>query len=284
MSNPVTSAQNRTVTQNTSNNRTNSTTSNSDQRTFNGFKTNINIVIDGNPVFGFLAEDGLSIGLKNNWGKLFGDGNLFAALSKSIGQLNALDLNFTSLGDIPNQLKDKAGKFYAAGKAAITGKGSASLGESGGAMTAHVVTNTPMFWTGTEPLDLNITFYQIAESSGDIMNTYRRLLYGASPKIDDPKGVITTVTKTADTFIKVYGLEFRDVVVTNLVCKVKGPFDNVMSPAIGEYNLVAKSQKMVDKDRILEIFKNNPSTVEEDKLIDAVSSNIPIGLSNFGLG
>lgn len=201
----------------------------------------IAVTVGGHTIRGYLAEEGFQLILSNKYDKLFGDGNIFSTTAKGIQQAKIL------FGDINADLP---------GKAMALAKGeSVSFATSKDSIIAGVVTNSPMFWTGTEPLKLNLKFFQIAESEGEIKESYYKMLYNGSPDLYNSQAIISTVTYELNISVEVYGLYFTNILLRSLTCNIKGPFDKAGSPVVGEYDMSLESAKMVDKARIKEVFQ-----------------------------
>ena len=42
----------------------------------------------------------------------------------------------------------------------------------------------------------------------------------------------------------------------SVTCNIRGPFDSELSPVIGEYNITGKTEKIIDKAKIDEIWND----------------------------
>jgi len=196
-------------------------------------------------LFGFLTDEGLDLSLKNNF-------------------KNALDFGLLENAQ--------------AGLAGIKGLiGSIGGGEVGGYISGgfggnSIILNAPYYWQGTDPITLSVALYQIADSEGDIIENYQRILEILSPGMGTATGEQAakgiTIAGNGPGLIKVHyfpekGTGEGRVIFGPCLCqsasmKIAPPYNSKYMPIIGNYNFGLQVSRILDRTQIKNIF-NNPN-------------------------
>lgn len=193
-------------------------------------------------LFGFLTDEGLDLGLTNKF-------------------KNALDFGFF-----------EAAQALGAGLKGLAG----AVGESeqygyikGGIGNSNIILNAPYYWQGTDPINLGVSLYQIADNEKDIIENYQRIMEILSPTMGIPEGGAESVTLAGNGPGLVYvhyfpkdGVGSGKIVFGPCLCekvsmKVKPPYNSQYMPIIGEYTFNLLVSRIIDRTQIAEIFGNS---------------------------
>ena len=216
----------------------------------------VELTLNGYVFPGFIDESGIQLAVYNNYEDLF-VGGLAGAVGQTWQQLSAAGQTWQQLKVLESVGKQalNSENIKKAFNATKTLAGAATINNK----ASGVIMNTVLYWTGSNPLDISFKFYQIAQSHGEIMNNYRTALIQCSPDLKGGgnDGLIWGVDEPLKkgSSIDLWGnLKLEEILVESLTVNIRGPFDKKKSPVIGEYTFKGKTQKIVSKKLIEDLW------------------------------
>jgi hypothetical protein len=223
---------------------------------------------------GFLGEEGMTFSLTNRFqnalelgGSIFGQlqeiGVSVKAIAPEIGQL---------LGNIPGVKNITKGAQLSLSQ---TANSYISLGGTGN----NIILNAPYHWQGTNPIEFDISLFQIADQEEDIINSYQRVLEILSPKFPytdtqnqrggqnkdvigygEGPGYAMVHYFPVDGQFKQNGEGSGTLILGPCLCpsvsmEIKAPYSEKYLPIIGAYRFHMQAARLLDRGAINKIFQ-----------------------------
>jgi len=199
-------------------------------------------------LYGFVSDDGLSLTLTNKF-------------------LNTLELAGSIFGQV-GELVSSVKTVFA--DANVQGYISTGIGGK------SIILNSPFYWQGTNPIDFNLTFYQIADTEDQILTNYRNVLVALSPTVSSKSEIggneHVVATGTGPALINVHyfpkkpsatnlnrdtpgRIVFQNCLCSSVKMDIKAPYSGTFSPIVGIYTFQLQVSRILDSNSIDNIFK-----------------------------